>query len=267
MPVPFSNSLKKKLAQGATCFGAVMRLHSTEIVEMAGIAGCDYVVVDAEHEPFTVREAAELVQTTLLCGMTPIVRLGRSSMHMIDPMLSAGAQGFNLARVKTAADVRELTDALYYYPHGTRTVYALGRSGRFGFETEEDSWMKEVNAELLVGVIIEESEAIDNLEAILAEPLLDFVDCGAKDLRQSMNMPPMSDVKAIEASVFARAKAAGKFTGHSVQGHLPDEAVYRSFAKGGGVMLNATPSGIIMSALAAQAALARTISAKQEKAA
>lgn len=267
LTLQFSNKLKRKLGGGGTSFGVVMRMYTPEIVEMAGIAGCEFVVIDMEHEPFTVREAADLVRVTLLGGMTPIARIGRSSASVIDPLLSAGVQGFNLARVKSAADVAELTDAIYYHPKGARTVYALGRSGNFGHRTEESEWMQLVNDELLVGVIIEEADAVANIDEILACPGLDFVDFGAKDLRQSLGMPPMAEVNAIGASVVAKAKAAGKATGHSVHGHVPDIATYEKLSDGKGAMLIATPSGIIMSALAAQVEAANRISSRQEHAA
>ncbi|MCM2477234.1 hypothetical protein HGO38_27655 [Rhizobium sp. CG5] len=267
METPSKNLLREKLARGETCFGAVMRLYSHEIVEMAGLAGCDFIVVDIEHEPFTVREAADLIRTTLLYGMTPIARIGRGSAQLIDPLLSAGVQGFNIARVRSAADLDEIADMLFYHPQGSRTVYALGRSGNFGHETDEGEWMKRVNAEIMLGAIIEEAAAIDNLDAILAHPALDFIDVGAKDLRQSMGMPPMTDILPIVADVVKKAKAAGKYTGHSLQGHVPDEAMYRRLSDGKGVMLIATPSGIIISALAAQVAASRKISTSQEHAA
>ena len=267
METPLKNLLKEKLVNGKTCFGAVMRLYAPEIVEMAGLAGCDFVVVDIEHEPFTVREAADLIRVSLLSGMTPIVRIGRASLHLIDPLLSAGAQGFNIARVKNAQDIDELVETLFYHPYGNRTVYALGRSGNFGHGTDEAEWMEKVNSEIMLGVIIEEAEAIGNLDAILTHPHLDFVDVGAKDLRQSMGMPPLSEINPIAADVIRRTKAAGKFTGHSIHGHMPDEQTYGRLSDGKGVMLIATPSGIIMSALAAQVAAAKKVAVTQEHAA
>ena len=43
--------LKQRLADGERLRGALLRLPSETLVEMAGVAGLDYVVIDCEHGP------------------------------------------------------------------------------------------------------------------------------------------------------------------------------------------------------------------------
>lgn len=243
------NLLKAKLRNNEVCFGIVMRLCSEEIVEMAGATGCDFVVIDMEHEAFNLKDAQSLIRITSLCGMTPIVRLGRAWLHHIDPLLAAGAQGFSLARVRNVGDIAALADAVLYHPEGHRTVYALGRSGRFGYGVEEGQWAAQVNSEIMLQAIIEEADAIDDIDAIIAHPRLDVVECGAKDLRQSMGMPPMDGVRQIVRDVFTKAAAAGKGTAHSVLGHVTTPEKTTGLSYGSGTMLIASPSDMVVNAL------------------
>lgn len=251
------NTLKAKLKNNETTFGVVMRLHAPEIVEMAAVAGCDFAVIDLEHESINIRDAQDMIRVAALSGLTPIARLGRAWLHHIDPLLAAGAQGFSLARVRSAADITALADAVLYYPHGHRTVYALGRSGNFGLGVDEAEWADQVSSEIMLQAIIEEADAIDNIDEIINHPKLDVIECGAKDLRQSMGMPPMEGVRDIVKDVFRRAAKAGKGTAHSVLGHVttPEKTSQLSF--GSGTMLIASPSDIVINALSVMVAVAK----------
>ena len=45
----FTNKLKHDLYAGKTCFGTFMCLNSTDVVEIGGLAGFDFVILDCEH--------------------------------------------------------------------------------------------------------------------------------------------------------------------------------------------------------------------------
>lgn len=251
MPAPRKNTLKAKLANNETCFGVVMRLSSLEIVEMAAIAGCDFVSVDLEHEPINLADAAAMIRLTAALGMTPIARIGRAWLHHIDPLLAAGAQGISLARVRNAADIDTLADAVLYHPHGKRTIYAMSSSGYFGHQTDEADWSAAASAEILITAIIEEAEAIADIDAIINHPHLNVIEFGVKDLRHSYAMTKtLDEVRAIAKNVFARAAAAGRATSHSVLGHITSPEKTTGLSYGSGTMLIASPNDMVMTSIA-----------------
>ncbi|MFV0295470.1 MAG: HpcH/HpaI aldolase family protein [Hyphomicrobiaceae bacterium] len=251
MTAPRPNRLKARLKNNETCFGVVMRLYSLEIVEMAAIAGCDFVVVDLEHEPLDLADAAAMIRTAALAGMTPIARIGRAWLHHVDPLLAAGAQGFSLARVQSAADITTLADAVLYHPHGKRTIYALSSSGHYGHETDEAEWSAAASAEIMITAIIEEAAALDDIDAIIAHPHLDVIEFGQKDLRHSLGMgKSVEEVRSIARQIFAQAAEAGKATSHSVLGHITTPERTTGLSHGSGTLLISSPSDMVMSSLA-----------------
>jgi 4-hydroxy-2-oxoheptanedioate aldolase len=249
-----SNKTKLKLSQGHTCFGITIRFPSDQVIEIAAATGCDFVIFDIEHEGFAMDELVSMIRTADLAGITPIARVGRGYPALIDPLLSAGVQGFSLARVKSSADISEICDMIYYYPKGKRTSYPLGRNNKFGVGMDADAWRDQLNEQLLLHVIVEEKDAIDNLDEILAHPLLDVVECGPSDLRLSLGLPPAEQVARIEEQVFARSVAAGKFILETVAGHALTPRVWKEVRPGHGTMIVGSASGILTSAMAGMVA-------------
>ena len=200
-----------KLAQGHTLYGIAIEYGNVQTVEIAAAAGCDFAIFDQEHEAVNLADTVNLVRAANISGITPIARLGRNYGHYIDPLLAAGVQGFILSRIKSAADITALTDMIYYHPLGKRTAWAHGRTAQFGIGTDFDAWCAQYNKELHVHVIIEEQKAIENIDEILAHPLLDVVEVGPNDLRLSMGLPSREEVARIEEETFAKAVNAGKY--------------------------------------------------------
>lgn len=243
------NRTKMKLAEGQTCFGIGIGFGSETIVEIAAAVGCDFVIFDMEHESASLSEVISMARVADLAGMTPIARFGRGHEHLVDPLLAGGIQGFVLARVKSAADITALTDLMYYHPLGRRTAYAHGRSGNFGIGLDFDAWREQTNKELLLNVIIEEQEAVEKLDEILAHPLLDVIEVGPSDLRLSMGLPPAAEVAKIEAAIFKRAVAAGKFILDIAHGHEITARVWQQVRPGHGTMILSSVSGLVRAAL------------------
>ncbi len=247
------NRTKARLAAGHTTFGITLRFPSDQVVEIAASCGCDFVLFDIEHEGFSMAELVSMIRVADLAGITPIARVGRGYERLVDPLLAAGIQGFSLARVTRAADISALADHVYYYPKGKRTSYPLGRSGDFGIGMDVDAWREEVNRHLLLHAIIEEADAITNLDEILAHPALDVVECGPADLRLSLGLPSLEDIARLEEQVFARAVAAGKFVLETVAGHELTPRVWKEVRPGHGTMITGSASGILTMALRAMA--------------
>lgn len=245
-----TNRTKQKLAEGKTCFGVTMRFTSDQVVEIAAVAGCDFVIFDIEHEGFSLADLVSMTRTADLAGITPIARVGRGFESFVDPLLSAGIQGFSLARVKTVADFEKLTDIIYYYPQGKRTYYPVSRAGNYGLNVDDlDAWRANANSQMLVHAIIEEKEALGNLDSLLAHPLLNVVECGRGDLRQSLGCPPIAEVAKLEEEVFAAAVSAGKYVFETVSGERLNERVWKEIRPGHGSMICGSASGILSSAM------------------
>ena len=69
------NIVKTKLRKGESVIGAFCNIESPAIVEMLGILGYDFVIIDAEHGPMDVATCEEMIRAAETSNITPIVRV------------------------------------------------------------------------------------------------------------------------------------------------------------------------------------------------
>jgi 2-keto-3-deoxy-L-rhamnonate aldolase RhmA len=70
--------------------------------------------------------------------------------------------------------------------------------------------------------MIEETEAVENLEGILQTPGVDVLHVASGDLGQSMGNPPAAEVRRLMRQVIPKIRAGGKLVG--VGGNSPADA-------------------------------------------
>ena len=206
------NKTKAKVRAGGVAFGASVSPHEAGLVELAGLLGFDYVVIDWEHYLFDARMVEECIRAAELRGLTPIVRM-QNNPERIQHLLNAGAQGVLIARVNDANDVRAILAAAKFHPEGKRTVFYNGRGGDFGLAVapgECRQWTLDTNRETLIGCIIEEITGVNELANILAFPEIDMIHLGPWDLAHSMGWPPQDEVRDLGDKIVSEATKAGK---------------------------------------------------------
>jgi 2-keto-3-deoxy-L-rhamnonate aldolase RhmA len=202
-----ANSTISRLRLGEPVMGVGLSTFSPELVELSSAQGFDFVTIDAEHEPFTDREIAELIRAADAFEITPIVRIANDAERILRA-LDSGAQGIQVPRCRTASDVETFIRSSLFHPNGTRTFYNLGRSGNYATGVNDQLWARTANEELLLIATIEEKEAVENIGEILALPGLGAIHIGPKDLWQSLGMPTHEEVRrAIDLVIDAAARA------------------------------------------------------------
>ncbi len=61
--------LRAALADGSRLHGTFVKLPAPDVVELCGLAYCDFVVVDLEHSVLTEADAIGLVRHAERCGL------------------------------------------------------------------------------------------------------------------------------------------------------------------------------------------------------
>ncbi len=218
------NKTKAKLISNQIAIGAVIPIPSPDLVELSAAVGFDFVTIDSEHEPLGEQQIVHMIRAAEAYDITPIVRLPKDPDQILH-FLDAGAQGIHVPRCNSAGDMRALVEATRFYPQGKRTFYASGRSANYGVGVDDEEWSQSANRELLVVAMVEEVEALNNLEEILAVPYVDVIHIGPKDLWQSMGMPEATVIDEKVAYVTRAAVASGKQV--SLQLRITDDAPER----------------------------------------
>ena len=183
------NTLKQKLEAGHAVFGVMITFPSPPVVEMLGYLGFDWVLIDNEHGSITVDNSEDMIRAAELTGIAPIVRPVSNKPEIIAPFLDRGAWGVQVPHVNTGDEARAAVDAVKYYPQGHRGIFSRGRPAGYGFSGATADYVEEANRNTLVCLMLEEVEAIDNLEEMVEVPGVDVYFIGSGDLSQSMGYP------------------------------------------------------------------------------
>ena len=179
------NTLKQKLQAGNAAFGVMITFPSPQVVEMLGSLGFDWVLIDNEHGSITVENSEDLIRASELTGIAPIIRPVSNKPEIIAPFLDRGAWGVQIPHVNTAEEARAAVDAVKYHPLGHRGMFSGSRPAGYGLSGSTADYVEEANRNTLVCLMLEEVEAIENLEEMVEVEGVDVFFIGSGDLSQS----------------------------------------------------------------------------------
>lgn len=206
----FPNRFRRDLIAGKRLIGSWLSLGSPITTEVLGVAGFDWLLLDAEHAPNDVLSLVPQLMALKDSVSAPVVRPPSNDVVVIKRLLDAGFHNFLIPFVESADEARRAVSATRYPPAGVRGVSVSQRSNRYG--TVPD-YFKVVNDNLAVMVQIESRNGVAAAADIAAVDGVDGLFIGPSDLAAgygylgNANHP---EVQQAMAAVFAAAKAAGK---------------------------------------------------------
>jgi 4-hydroxy-2-oxoheptanedioate aldolase len=213
------NQLKEKLSNGETVIGPFVNCSDGSFIEILGLTGFDFAIVDMEHGPLSVETAQDLCRSAHSVGLSPIVRVRKNDAPQIQRALDIGSAGVQVPQIETRADAEATVRGAKYQPHGMRGLSFFTRAGEYtihGIEGVTD----ELNEEQIVVIHVEGRRGLENLEEIISVPHIDVVFLGPYDLSQSYGIPGQVEdprvVKGMEEAtgkIRDAGKAAGTFAG------------------------------------------------------
>ena len=207
-------NLRARAGSGDTLLGCFLTWPSAGVVELAAIAGFDFVLIDAEHGFFSIESVASMIVACDAAGIAALVRPPSALSDQVGRYLDAGAAGTLLPRVEGAAMARTAVEALKFAPDGKRGLGGV-RANRYGTMPLAD-FVRRANEETLVAVQIEREGALAELSRIADQPAIDVLVVGPNDLSQALGAP--GDVSSERyrselARVSNEARRAGKTSG------------------------------------------------------
>jgi 4-hydroxy-2-oxoheptanedioate aldolase len=209
------NKTKGKLRKGEIVFGIFIPFAAPDLIELCGLAGFDYAIIDAEHGPLDVSACAGLVRAAEVAGVTPLVRIPTSEPSVILRLLDMGVQGIMVPHVSSKEDAERAVALVKYPPLGKRGMGSM-RAAAFGRRVHRSEWVRHSNAETLVIAMLEDEKAIENLSDILSVPHIDAFEIGTGDLSLSMGIPGDVSNPRVQAAVdriVSSVLAAGRVLG------------------------------------------------------
>ncbi|KQP07540.1 host specificity protein [Methylobacterium sp. Leaf99] len=178
--------------------GLFVSIPAPEIVEIAAVAGFDFVLVDLEHTLIDGAALDHLLAAADRAGLSALVRVPDARSERTLQCLDAGAAGIVVPRVGGVADAEAAVARARYAPRGRRGVNA-GRLGRYG-DCDLPDLAARLDRETLVIAMIEDPDGLAAAGAIARLDGIDGLILGAADYAQTIGRPWQTRAPAVMAA-------------------------------------------------------------------
>ncbi|HWL63446.1 MAG TPA: aldolase/citrate lyase family protein [Steroidobacteraceae bacterium] len=208
--------------------GTFIKTPASQVVEVAGAAGLDFVVIDQEHAPFDRVTVDALILAGRAADIAVLVRVPGDSARDILPPLDCGAQGVLVPHVDSGARA-EAVVAEARYRGGRRGFTNSSRAGGYGRASFQEH-IAAGDAGTAVLAMVEDVAALALLPDIMAVPGLDAVFIGRGDLSCALGCDGTGAAPVVKATeqIAAAARTAGKaLCAHVDRADSPDVAWLR----------------------------------------
>ena len=207
------NRFRTDVLAGKRLIGCWCSLASHVSTEVLGIAGFDWVLLDAEHAPNDVPSLIPQLMALKDSVSAPVVRPSWNDMVEIKRLLDAGVCNLLVPFIQSADEARRAVAATRYPPQGVRGVSVSQRGNRYGAVPR---YFEHANDNIAVLLQIENRAGVSAAADIAAVEGVDGVFVGPQDLAAGyghIGNPNHPEVQAAIRTVFDAARAAGKPSG------------------------------------------------------
>jgi 2-keto-3-deoxy-L-rhamnonate aldolase RhmA len=211
---PGHPNLRERILRGDLLVGTFLNLGAPQGVELAGLAGLDWLLIDLEHGAGTEADLLAQLYAAETTGVPALVRVEVSARLRVGRALDLGAAGIMVPRLETAADAAAAVSYVRYQPDGIRGVALLTRGAELGRVGHTDTRRKSQALPLVVQV--ENPAMVDDAAEIAAIDGVDVLFVGPTDLTHSLGIPgEFTNPAYLDAlrRVVAGAQGAGKEAG------------------------------------------------------
>ena len=179
MPPIRPNRAKQKLQQGQTVT-TISGLQNSDIIDFLGPLGFDAAWIECEHGPVDWDALGDMTRACDLWGLTPITRVNANDPGLITRTLDRGSMGIVVPHINTREAAEQAAQSAKYAPLGYRGMFG----GRQSFGVPD--YFHTANDQTMVIVLLEEVEALENIDEILKADHVDVFFVAPSDLAQTM---------------------------------------------------------------------------------
>jgi 4-hydroxy-2-oxoheptanedioate aldolase len=205
-------ALTQKLRGGKTAAVAACNPagYTPDLIDFLGPTGLDGVWIEGEHGTPSFEDVANCSRAADLWGLASIVRVHQNDPGLIGRVLDCGASGICVPHVSTKEEAERVVQAGRFAPLGLRGMFGGRRS--YGVP----DYYRRANEEVCLVVLIEEREALDNLDAILTVEGIDVFHVAPSDLAQTLGHIGQIEHPEVQAAIDGAIKqivASGRTAG------------------------------------------------------
>jgi 2-keto-3-deoxy-L-rhamnonate aldolase RhmA len=161
-----------------------VKFPTIETIEILASCGYDYVIIDMEHAPLGVETVYQMIVAAERSDMGALVRVRGHEPATANMFLDAGASGVLIPHCSPYAVARELIAEMVFPPAGRRGAGGGGRATQWGLDGA-DEYRRGGDSGVIRVPMIEDPEAVDDIERILDVHGVDAAFIGQGDLTQT----------------------------------------------------------------------------------
>jgi 2-keto-3-deoxy-L-rhamnonate aldolase RhmA len=225
----WENPVKKLLQEGKPAIGVTLTVASAEIAAQAASFGFDFLWIEMEHSPITLESLRDMVLATRGLKAIPFARVPVNEIWTAKRVLDAGALGVMFPFTSTPELARQAVAACKYPPEGRRGSGA--GLAKFRWPTPE-SYYDFADQNIMVVVIVEEAQALEEIDAIAATPGVDVIFVGTSDLAFSLGYRGQHDHPKVQEAL-KKVVAAGRAHHKILGAPVADSSQVRKFMEQG----------------------------------
>jgi staphyloferrin B biosynthesis citrate synthase len=200
---PAPRDFRRRIKQRQHVLGTFIKIPTSHTIEIVGLAGFDFVIIDQEHGAFD-RSALDIgCLAARAAGIAAIVRVPEANAAAIMAALDCGANGVMVPHCDSAEKARAIAAACRHRG-GVRGFATTTRAGAYGGVAGADH-IAEQDATTACIAMIEDAAALSHLPAIATVEGIDAFFIGRGDLSAALGAEGM---KAAVLRITEAARAA-----------------------------------------------------------
>ena len=193
--------VRRKLAANQPVICTKMNTFDPVIADMIGLLGFDCLWLCNEHTGLDWDRMGNLIRTAAMNDMDTLIRTDKGAYADFIRPLEAGATGLMVPHCMSADEARQIGQATRFHPIGRRALDSGNADGHYCLIPLAE-YLQQANENTFIMVQIEDPEALEQIDEIVAAPGIDLVFVGPADLSHGLGVPGhFTDrriVKAIE---------------------------------------------------------------------
>lgn len=178
-------SLKQKLKEGKLVKGFFLTMSDCIVSEIAGLAGYDYVWIDAEHGPLDRQEILHHIIAAQGSGCCAFIRVPIADPASLKAILDMGPDGIIFPFVNNKEIAETAVKSCCYPKDGGVRGQGPLRAINYGL-SDEMEYIKTAAQNVFKIMQIETVEGYENLDEIMSVNGIDSMFIGAADLSRSL---------------------------------------------------------------------------------
>ncbi len=207
------DNFKKKIAEGKLAKGVFVYFGDSIVSEMTGMAGYDFVWIDAEHGPLDRQEILYHIIAAKSSGCCSFIRIPIADPAYMKAILDMGPDGLIFPFTNNRAAAELAVNGCRYPRDGGVRGQGPQRAINYGLTGEMD-YIESSRDRVFKIMQIETVEGYENLDDIMDVDGVDSIFIGAADLSRSIEAYNMKggkqyDLDQVYDDICKRVKARG----------------------------------------------------------